>query len=121
MRGDLGAILTTALHQDAAQRYPSVEQFAADIERYLAGRPVHVCGTSPWYRLQKSMLRGCNASVATAALLGALAGVVGGAAWIDSADPQVAPPAPDRLASAARACPHRGGRCVEREGSKLEP
>lgn len=35
LRGDLDSILARALHVDSSKRYSSVEQFAADIRRYL--------------------------------------------------------------------------------------
>ena len=40
LRGDLDAILNTALRKDAQQRYASVDAFAQDIERHLRGEPV---------------------------------------------------------------------------------
>jgi serine/threonine protein kinase len=38
--GDLDNIVQMASHPEAARRYQSVDQLSADIERYLAGRPV---------------------------------------------------------------------------------
>ena len=40
LKGDLAAILLKALDHDPARRYPTVRDFADDIRRYLAGRPV---------------------------------------------------------------------------------
>lgn len=45
-RGDLGAILSTALHEEVAGRYSSVEQFASDLRRCLAGDAVLACCNS---------------------------------------------------------------------------
>ena len=40
LRGDLDAIVMRALRKDPQDRYGSVEQFAADVRRYLASEPV---------------------------------------------------------------------------------
>ena len=40
LRGDLDAILNKALKKDAAQRYPTVDAFAQDLRRHLAGDSV---------------------------------------------------------------------------------
>jgi tetratricopeptide (TPR) repeat protein len=40
LRGDLDNILLMAIAHDPARRYPSVEQFAEDVRRYLSGHPV---------------------------------------------------------------------------------
>lgn len=41
LAGDLDAIVATALQKSPHRRYPSVEAFAADLRRWLDGRPVH--------------------------------------------------------------------------------
>ncbi len=40
LSGDLDVILATAMAKDPADRYASVEAFAADLQHHLAGRPV---------------------------------------------------------------------------------
>ena len=40
LRGDLDAIVAKALEKKPEDRYPSVEAFAADIERHLAAQPI---------------------------------------------------------------------------------
>lgn len=81
LRGDLDAIVLMALRKERERRYVSVEQFAADIRRYLRGLPVHARPDSLWYRTGKFVRR--NRAAVTAAVLVAAA-LVGGAmttAW----------------------------------------
>ena len=40
LRGDLDAVLATAMAKDPARRYASVDAFAADLQNYLDGRPI---------------------------------------------------------------------------------
>jgi len=40
LRGDLGTIVAKALEKDPRRRYPTVDEFAADLRRFLEGRPV---------------------------------------------------------------------------------
>ena len=40
LRGDLDAVLATAMAKDPARRYASVDAFAADLQSYLGGRPI---------------------------------------------------------------------------------
>lgn len=63
---DLDTILTVALHKDAARRYASVENFSADIERYLNGFPVLARGDSWSYRTAKLIRRQPLATAAAA-------------------------------------------------------
>ena len=53
LRGDLDRIALTAMAKAPARRYPSAEALAADIRRYLEGRPVVARGDSAWYRFGK--------------------------------------------------------------------
>ena len=53
LRGDLDRIVLTAIAKDPARRYPSADAFAADIRRYLEGRPVAARGDGAWYRFGK--------------------------------------------------------------------
>ncbi|HWY73418.1 MAG TPA: protein kinase, partial [Burkholderiaceae bacterium] len=57
LRGDLDTILTKALKKDPAQRYATVESFASDIKRYLAGLPVLARPDSTAYRTRKFVAR----------------------------------------------------------------
>jgi serine/threonine protein kinase/tetratricopeptide (TPR) repeat protein len=74
LRGDLDTMILYALRKDPAQRYPSVESFAADIARYLDGFPVHARGNSFRYRLAKFTRRNRVWVVFIAVLLIVIAG-----------------------------------------------
>jgi serine/threonine protein kinase len=56
-RGDLQSILGQALRKQPERRYLSVEQFAGDIRRYLAGLPVSALSRLVVYRLRKFVVR----------------------------------------------------------------
>jgi tetratricopeptide (TPR) repeat protein len=53
LAGDLDSILLKALHTDPQQRYRSVDQFAADLQSWLKGRPVLAVPPSLSYRARK--------------------------------------------------------------------
>ena len=57
LRGDLDAIVLTALRKEPAQRYASAEAFLDDIQRYLALLPVAARKKSTWYKTQKFIHR----------------------------------------------------------------
>src|SRR5690606_2952448 len=57
LRGDLDAITAKACALDPAQRYPTVEAFAGDIERHLAHRPVTARAATPGYRAGRWLRR----------------------------------------------------------------
>jgi serine/threonine-protein kinase len=57
LRGDLDAILMTALRKEPERRYPSVAAFAEDIRAYLQGRPVSARRDSVVYRTTKFVKR----------------------------------------------------------------
>ena len=67
LRGDLDRIVITALAIEPSRRYPSVEAFAADIQRHLDGRPISVRRDSTSYRLRKFAAR--NRYAVAAAIL----------------------------------------------------
>jgi len=69
LRGDLDAILNTALRKDAQQRYASVDALAQDIERHMRGEPVQARPDSTGYRLRKFVGRNRLAVGAAAAVL----------------------------------------------------
>ena len=52
---DLDAIVGKALQKSQSDRYQSAAALAADIERYLAGRPVEARSSSGWYLLRKAI------------------------------------------------------------------
>jgi|GEM_PF-298103 len=75
LRGDLDTIAVTALRQMPTRRYQSVAAFAADIDNYLAGRPISARRDHVFYRAYKFTRRhrvGVAAvlAVALVALLG---------------------------------------------------
>ena len=57
LRGDLDTIVLKALRKEPAQRYSSVEQFADDVRRYLAHRPVLAREGARAYRVRKFLVR----------------------------------------------------------------
>jgi serine/threonine protein kinase/tetratricopeptide (TPR) repeat protein len=81
LRGDLDAIVLTALRKETDRRYASVDHFAADIRRHMKGLPVRARPDSLSYRTAKFVRR--NLATVAATVLVALA-LVGGAiatAW----------------------------------------
>ena len=57
MAGDPDIIVGKALRAEPAQRYASVDQFAADLRRHLAGRPIAAHPESAGYRVRKFLGR----------------------------------------------------------------
>jgi serine/threonine-protein kinase len=57
LRGDLDAIVGRALRKEVGARYPSVEQFDADIAAFLEQRPVAAREGQRWYRTRKFVRR----------------------------------------------------------------
>jgi serine/threonine protein kinase/tetratricopeptide (TPR) repeat protein len=55
--GDLDNIVRMAMRQEAERRYPSVDQLAEDIRRYLDGRPISARKDSLGYRAGKFVRR----------------------------------------------------------------
>ncbi|MGH9721866.1 MAG: protein kinase domain-containing protein, partial [Bryobacteraceae bacterium] len=66
--GDLGDIVVKATRPNPPERYPTVNAMAADVQRYLDGRPVSAHPATPWYRARK-FVRRHRWQVAFAALL----------------------------------------------------
>ncbi len=75
LRGDLDTIALTALKQMPARRYASVAAFAADIENYLAGKPISARRDHVLYRSYKFLRRHRVgvAAIATVALIALMA------------------------------------------------
>ncbi len=78
LTGDRDHIVLRALAPKPSDRYPSVEQFAREIERHLQGLPLETRG-GVLYRLRKQARRGWKGLVAAAVVLGL------GAVWLDEA------------------------------------
>jgi len=57
LRGDLDTIVMKALCREPERRYPSVQEFSQDIERYLAGLPVKARNPTVLYRAGKVLCR----------------------------------------------------------------
>ena len=57
LRGDLDTIILKALKKAPVERYPTADGFAADLERYLCGKPVLARADSVAYLLRKFVAR----------------------------------------------------------------
>ena len=77
LRGDLDAIIGKAMRKEPRERYESVEQLAADLQRYLDGYPVAARQGDFMYRSRK-FLRRNQAAIAAGILF--IAVLIGGAA-----------------------------------------
>ncbi|MFN7923341.1 MAG: serine/threonine-protein kinase [Bryobacteraceae bacterium] len=76
LRGDLDHIVRKALRKDPAARYQSMEQFAADLDRYLENLPVLAHQGSLRYRASKFLRRNALAVAAAVAMATVVAGGV---------------------------------------------
>ncbi len=74
LRGDLDNIVLLALRKEPAQRYGSVADLAADIERHLRHEPVAARPAGAWYRISRLVRRHKSPFAAAAAVSFALAG-----------------------------------------------
>ena len=75
LRGDLDALVLAAVAPDPARRYATIAEFDADIERYLARRPLRARRAGRGYRLRKYLRRRwLSLGAAAAVLLALLAG-----------------------------------------------
>jgi len=75
LSGDLDNIVLMALRKEPERRYSSVERFAADIKRYLAGMPVSAREDTFGYRASKFVARN---KAGVAAGVGIAASLIGG-------------------------------------------
>ena len=57
LRGDLDWIVMQCLEKDRSRRYETANSLAADVHRYLAGKPITARPPSSTYRLQKFVRR----------------------------------------------------------------
>jgi serine/threonine protein kinase len=81
VRGELDWIVMRALEKDRNRRYETANDFAMDVQRYLADEPVRACPPSRWYRFNKFARRN-KAALGTAALIaGALILGLGISTW----------------------------------------
>ena len=81
LKGDLDNIILTALRKEPERRYNSVEQFAHDIERYLAGKPVSARPNTLGYRTSKFIKRHSIGVAAGAVVLISLIAGIAGTLW----------------------------------------
>jgi serine/threonine-protein kinase len=81
LKGDLDAIVLTALKRQPAERYDSAAALADDLERYLAGEPVRARPDSRSYRLKKFLARHTLTVAAGGAVVIALSLGLGLALW----------------------------------------
>lgn len=81
LRGDLDAIVLTALKREPQDRYQSAAALADDLERYLTGAPVQARPDSRSYRLRKFVARNTLAVGAAGAIVLALGIGLGVALW----------------------------------------
>jgi eukaryotic-like serine/threonine-protein kinase len=57
LRGDLDAIVLTALRKEPQRRYATVDRLSEDIDRHLRGMPVDASGNNWGYRVRKFVAR----------------------------------------------------------------
>jgi tetratricopeptide (TPR) repeat protein len=78
LRGDVASIVLKALEVEPGRRYSTVEQFAGDVERYLAGLPVEARQGTWRYRAGKFVRRNKGGVAAGLAILGVMGLGAGG-------------------------------------------
>jgi tetratricopeptide (TPR) repeat protein len=76
VRGELDWIVMKCLEKDRNRRYPTANDLAADVERYLRDEAVHACPPSALYRFRKLARRNRPAFAVAAVVLLALAAVL---------------------------------------------
>jgi tetratricopeptide (TPR) repeat protein len=81
LRSDLDWIVMKSLEKDRARRYETVNGFAADIQRYLAGEPVLAAPPSARYRILKFVRRHRAALATTAAIVMLILAGAGASTW----------------------------------------
>ena len=75
LRGDLDAIVARALKKNPADRYASVDAFAADLQRYLRHEPVSARPATPGYRVARFVRRHAGGVAAFAGVVMLVAGL----------------------------------------------
>jgi thiol-disulfide isomerase/thioredoxin len=111
---DLETICLTCLNKDPRRRYASAEALASDLERYLAGEPIHARRVSRLERARKWVRRRPLAATLVA-VLGIALLVLAGGGWLFSARLQVAV----RQAQEAQAVAERGEQEADRKRQQL--
>jgi serine/threonine protein kinase/predicted Zn-dependent protease len=81
LTGDLATIVEKCLRPRPRDRYSSIDSLAADIQRYLTGRPVQARPQTTLYWLSKFVRRNRGALAATALVVVLLIGSVAYAGW----------------------------------------
>ncbi|MGY0650805.1 protein kinase domain-containing protein [Luteimonas sp. A537] len=81
LRNDLDRVLLKALAEEPQRRYPSAEAFAADLRRWLEGRPVLAQSPTLGYRARKFIGRNRLGVVGAVLLAASLAGGIGATLW----------------------------------------
>jgi serine/threonine protein kinase len=81
LRGDIDNIVLKALRKEPARRYQTVEQFSADIWRFIDGLPVSARKATAAYRAGKFFRRNKIAVLAAALILLSLIAGIGVAGW----------------------------------------
>jgi serine/threonine-protein kinase len=79
---DLETICLKCLQKEPQRRYESALALAEDLERWLAGEPIHARRISPWRRLGKWIRRRPALAAAVVSLLMGLAVLAGSIGWI---------------------------------------
>ena len=77
LEGDLDRVVLKALQKAPEHRYPSVDDFAADLRRYLDGMPVNAHPPALTYRMSKFVRRHRGAVAASALVVSSLLGGTG--------------------------------------------
>jgi eukaryotic-like serine/threonine-protein kinase len=81
VRGELDWIVLKSLEKDRSRRYDSPGGLAADVERYLTGRPVSAAPPGAWYRVRKYAWRHRVGVTAGGIIVAALVVGLGTALW----------------------------------------
>jgi eukaryotic-like serine/threonine-protein kinase len=81
LRGDIGTVVMKALRKEPDRRYESAEQFAGDIRRCLAGKPIQAHPDSRLYRAKKFIHRNPAETIAAAIILILMAGYIVTITW----------------------------------------
>ena len=83
LSGDLETIVLKALAKDQRLRYPTVDEFAADLRRHLDGQPIHARPATFFYRARK-FVRRHRIAVPAAALAAVLILSFAGLSWFEA-------------------------------------
>lgn len=81
LAGDLDAIVAKATRSDIAERYGSAAEFADDIRRFLAARPVRARAPTRAYRLRKFLRRHRTGVAASSFAIAVLLAASAAALW----------------------------------------